>query len=278
MTDDSRPRMDAARAVSLMAPLTELAAQAGAAILKVNRTVMTVDGKADGSPVTEADLAADQVIGEGLARLFPGIPSLSEERLHLATPPYAGTLFLIDPLDGTKEFVAGRQEFTVNIALIVDGTPLLGIVGAPALGLIWRGLVGRGAERVELAPDLSIRKVTPIQTRTAPAPGATWTAAVSRSHGDQRTEAFIASRPGAVRQEFGSALKFCRVAEGQADIYPRLAPTCEWDVAAGHAVVVAAGGKVTDTFGKAVRFGGNREDFIVPEFIAWGDSTVSARG
>jgi len=278
MTDDSRPRMDAARAATLMAPLTELAAQAGAAILKVNRTVMTVDGKADGSPVTEADLAADHVIGEGLARLFPGIPSLSEERLHLATPPYAGSLFLIDPLDGTKEFVAGRQEFTVNIALIVDGTPLLGIVGAPALGLIWRGLVGRGAERVELAPDLSIRKVTPVRTRAAPAPGAAWIAAVSRSHGDQRTEAFIASRPGAVRQEFGSALKFCRVAEGQADIYPRLAPTCEWDVAAGHAVVVAAGGKVTDTFGKAVRFGGNREDFIVPEFIAWGDPTASTRG
>ncbi|SFM08524.1 3'(2'),5'-bisphosphate nucleotidase [Bradyrhizobium sp. NFR13] len=278
MTDDSRPRMDAALAATLMEPLTALAAQAGAAILKVNRNIMTVDGKADGSPVTEADLAADHVIGEGLARLFPGIPSLSEERLHLATPPYAGSLFLIDPLDGTKEFVAGRQEFTVNIALIVDGTPLLGIVGAPALGLIWRGLVGRGAERVELAPDLSIRKVTPIRTRAAPAPGAAWIAAVSRSHGDQRTEAFIASRPGAVRQEFGSALKFCRVAEGQADIYPRLAPTCEWDVAAGHAVVVAAGGKVTDTFGKAVRFGGNREDFIVPEFIAWGDPTASTRG
>jgi 3'(2'), 5'-bisphosphate nucleotidase len=270
--------MDAALAATLMEPLTALAAQAGAAILKVNRNIMTVDGKADGSPVTEADLAADHVIGEGLARLFPGIPSLSEERLHLATPPYAGSLFLIDPLDGTKEFVAGRQEFTVNIALIVDGTPLLGIVGAPALGLIWRGLVGRGAERVELAPDLSIRKVTPIRTRAAPAPGAAWIAAVSRSHGDQRTEAFIASRPGAVRQEFGSALKFCRVAEGQADIYPRLAPTCEWDVAAGHAVVVAAGGKVTDTFGKAVRFGGNREDFIVPEFIAWGDPTASTRG
>jgi 3'(2'), 5'-bisphosphate nucleotidase len=270
--------MDAALAATLMEPLTALAAQAGAAILKVNRNIMTVDGKADGSPVTEADLAADHVIGEGLARLFPGIPSLSEERLHLATPPYAGSLFLIDPLDGTKEFVAGRQEFTVNIALIVDGTPLLGIVGAPALGLIWRGLVGRGAERVELAPDPSIRKVTPIRTRAAPAPGAAWIAAVSRSHGDQRTEAFIASRPGAVRQEFGSALKFCRVAEGQADIYPRLAPTCEWDVAAGHAVVVAAGGKVTDTFGKAVRFGGNREDFIVPEFIAWGDSAASTRG
>lgn len=277
MMNNSLPAMDVARAATLMEPLTELAARAGAAILKVNRNVMSVDGKADGSPVTEADLAADHVIGEGLARLFPGIPALSEERLHLATPPYAGTLFLIDPLDGTKEFVAGRQEFTVNIALIVDGTPLLGIVGAPALGLIWRGLVGRGAERVEIALDLSVSKVTPIRTRETPAPGAAWTAAVSRSHGDDRTEAFIASRPGAVRQEFGSALKFCRVAEGQADIYPRLAPTCEWDVAAGHAVVVAAGGKVTDTFGKALRFGGDREDFIVPEFIAWGDRAAAAR-
>jgi 3'(2'), 5'-bisphosphate nucleotidase len=270
--------MDADSAATLIEPLTELAIRAGAAILRVNRNVMTVDGKADGSPVTEADLAADRVIGEGLARLFPGIPSLSEERLHLATPPYAGSLFLIDPLDGTKEFVAGRQEFTVNIALIVDGAPLLGIVGAPALGLIWRGLVGGGAERVEVRADLSVATVTPIRTRAVPGAGKTWTAAVSRSHGDPRTEAFIASRPGAVRQEFGSALKFCRVAEGQADIYPRLAPTCEWDVAAGHAVVVAAGGKVTDTRGNAVRFGGNREDFIVPEFIAWGDRTATMRG
>lgn len=278
MMSNSLPSMDIDSAATLLSPLTELAIRAGAAILKVNRNIMTVDGKADGSPVTEADLAADQVIGEGLARLFPGIPSLSEERLHLATPPYAGSLFLIDPLDGTKEFVAGRQEFTVNIALIVDGKPLLGIVGAPALGLIWRGLVGRGAERVEVGTDLSVATVTPIRTRAAPAAGKPWTAAVSRSHGDPRSEAFIASRPGAIRQAFGSALKFCRVAEGHADIYPRLAPTCEWDVAAGHAVVVAAGGKVTDAHGNAVRFGGNREDFIVPEFIAWGDRSATMRG
>jgi 3'(2'), 5'-bisphosphate nucleotidase len=148
-------------------------------------------------------------------------------------------------------------------------------VGAPALGLIWRGLVGRGAERVEINADLSVGKVTPIRTRPAPGMGKAWKAAVSRSHGDERTEAFIASRPGATREEFGSALKFCRVAEGHADIYPRLAPTCEWDVAAGHAVVVAAGGKVTDEHGQAVRFGGNREDFIVPEFIAWGDRAAA---
>jgi 3'(2'), 5'-bisphosphate nucleotidase len=278
MSSESTAALDLEGAAALMEPLTELAIRAGAAILAVDRSVMTIDGKADGSPVTEADLAADHVIAEGLARLFPGIPSLSEERLHLACPPYAGSLFLIDPLDGTKEFVAGRSEFTVNIALVVNGAPLLGIVGAPALGLIWRGLVGRGAERLDIGPDLSIRQVTPIRTRAAPGKGAPWVAAVSRSHGDCRTEAFIDARPGAVRAELGSAVKFCRVAEGGADIYPRLAPTCEWDVAAGHAIVVAAGGIVTDGHGAPVHFGGNREDFIVPEFIAWGDPDAISRG
>jgi 3'(2'), 5'-bisphosphate nucleotidase len=111
----------------------------------------------------------------------------------------------------------------------------------------------------------------PIHTRPFPPPGSPWIAAVSRSHGDSRTEAFIDGRPGAVRQLAGSAIKFCRVAEGGADIYPRLAPTCEWDVAAGHAVVTAAGGKVTDSTGAALRFGAGVKDFIVPEFIAWGD-------
>jgi 3'(2'), 5'-bisphosphate nucleotidase len=276
MSKELPPVLDVDSAALLLGPLTELAARAGAAILAVNRDIMAVDGKADGSPVTEADLAADRVIAEGLARLFPGIPSLSEERLHLATPPYAGSLLLIDPLDGTKEFVAGRGEFTVNIALIVNGVPLLGIVGAPALGLIWRGLVGRGAERVTLGADLSVLEVTPIRTRAAPCPGAPWIAAVSRSHGDPRSEAFIDGRPGAIRHQVGSAVKFCRVAEGVADIYPRLAPTCEWDVAAGHAVLVAAGGMVTDGHGAPVHFGGNRADFIVPEFIAWGDPAAAA--
>ncbi|MET0967919.1 MAG: 3'(2'),5'-bisphosphate nucleotidase CysQ [Tardiphaga sp.] len=273
MSNSAMPTLDLAGAAALLEPLTRLAAKAGAAILAVNRGSMSVNGKQDGSPVTEADLAADRVIAEGLARLFPGIPSLSEERLHLATPPYAGALFLIDPLDGTKEFVAGRQEYTVNIALVVDGVPLLGIVGAPALGMIWRGLVGRGAERVTLAADLSAAEVTPIRTRGAT--GGAWTAAVSRSHGDSRSEAFIDSRPGALREQCGSALKFCRVAEGRADIYPRLSPTCEWDVAAGHAVVVAAGGAVTDGHGQPLHFGGKREDFIVPEFIAWGDAAAA---
>ena len=266
--------IDRDTATALMAPLTDLVIRAGAAILAVNRAAMKVDDKPDGSPVTEADMTADRIIGEGLARLFPGIPMLSEERLHLAKPPYRDSFFLIDPLDGTKEYVAGRGEFTVNLALVTNGTPLLGIIGAPALGLIWRGLVGQGAERMALsgsAQGPSQGSAEPIRTRRIPKGGAPWIAAVSRSHGDAQTEAFIESRPGAVRLPLGSAVKFGRVAEGLADIYPRLAPTCEWDIAAGHAIVTAAGGKITDAQGADLPFGEGRDGFVVPAFIAWGD-------
>ena len=282
----------------LMAPLTELVALAGAAILKVDRTRMRIDGKADGSPVTEADLAADRIIAEGLARLAPDIPALSEERV---APGSGGcpkdcpsVFFLIDPLDGTKEFVAGRNEFTVNLALVADGMPLLGIIGAPALGLIWRGLVGQGAERlvvtnsgtghgvghgIGLGIGLEIGLAQPIRTRPFPPPGKPWIAAVSRSHGDAATEAFIDARPGAIRERLGSAVKLAKVAEGTVDIYPRLAPTSEWDIAAGHAIVTAAGGKVTDAAGGDLRFGQGIQEgargFIVPAFIAWGDPTAA---
>jgi 3'(2'), 5'-bisphosphate nucleotidase len=269
------PAVDRDLAARLMEPLTGLVTQAGVAILAVKRATMRVDGKADGSPVTEADLAADRIIADGLAQLIPEIPTLSEERSHLAALPYRGSFFLIDPLDGTKEFVAGREEFTVNLALVTNGVPLLGIVGAPALGLIWRGLVGQGAERLTMRKDQSIQTSDSIHTRPCPARGRPWIAAVSRSHGDPRTEAFIAGRLGAVRSVLGSAVKFCRVAEGAADIYPRLSPTCEWDVAAGHAVLAAAGGKITDGRGAELRFGTGRSGFIVPEFIAWGDPAAA---
>ena len=283
--------IDRGAAARLMEPLTELVALAGAAILKVDRTRMRIDGKADGSPVTEADLAADRIIADGLNRLAPDIPALSEERV---TPGSGGgpagcprEFFLIDPLDGTKEFVAGRNEFTVNLALVVDGTPLLGIIGAPALGLIWRGLVGQGAERLVTGQDWVGAKngighgtglAQPIRTRPFPSPGKPWIAAVSRSHGDAATEAFIDARPGAIREKLGSAVKLAKVAEGAVDIYPRLAPTSEWDIAAGHAIVTAAGGKVTDAAGGNLRFGQGPQkgtkDFIVPAFIAWGDPTA----
>src|SRR3954447_5389621 len=186
--------IDAGAAAALMESLTDLVIAAGDAILAVNRTSIKVDGKSDGSPVTEADLAADRIIAEGLARLAPDIPSLSEERAREARLPFKESFFLIDPLDGTKEFVAGRNEFTVNLALVTHGTPLLGIVSAPALGLIWRGIVGCGAERLTLGQGQPL--IEPVRTRPCPPPGQPWTVAVSRSHGDARTEAFIAARPG----------------------------------------------------------------------------------
>jgi 3'(2'), 5'-bisphosphate nucleotidase len=268
--------IDRDAAVALIEPLTDLVVRAGLAILAIDRDAMTIEGKPDGSPVTQADLTADRIIAEGLAKLVPDVPLLSEERLDSAIPLGRGSFFLIDPLDGTREFVAGRAEYTVNVALLTDGTPLLGIIGAPALGLLWRGIVGRGAERIDIRDGVA-GAVRSIHTRAMPERGAPWIAAVSRSHGDARTDAFIASRPGAIREKLGSAVKFGRLAEGTADIYPRLAPTCEWDIAAGHAIVVAAGGKMTDADGRELRFGERRDGFIVPDFIAWGDPAAAAR-
>jgi 3'(2'), 5'-bisphosphate nucleotidase len=258
----------------LLEPLTALVIEAGAAILAIRRGTLSIVEKPDGSPVTQADLAADRIISDGLARLAPDIPSLSEERAGEAQLPCAELFFVVDPLDGTKEFIAGRDEFTVNLALVANGTPILGLVGAPALGLLWRGHVGHGAERIICASGNSPAAVEPTHTRPLPALGAPWVAAVSRSHGDARTDAFIAARPGAVRKTLGSAVKFGRVADGNVDIYPRLSPTSEWDVAAGHAVVVAAGGKVTDAQGQPLRYGTGRNGFILPNFIAWGDPSA----
>lgn len=277
MTEISGPALDRDTAASLMEPLTDIVIAAGAAILAVSRSSMQIDGKSDGSPVTEADMAADRIVADGLKKLVPHIPALSEERTHLASRPYKDSFFLVDPLDGTKEFIAGRDEYTVNVALISHGKPLLGIIAAPALGVVWRGLVGRGSERLQVSKDGKAGPAQPIRTRPHPGPGAPWIVAVSRSHGDPRTEAFIAARPGAIRQALGSAVKFGRIAEGGADIYPRLSPTSEWDVAAGHALVTAAGGKITDGKGGTLRFGEAREDFLVPEFIAWGDPAAAGR-
>ncbi|WP_257196448.1 MULTISPECIES: 3'(2'),5'-bisphosphate nucleotidase CysQ [unclassified Bradyrhizobium] len=269
--------IDGAAASGLMEPLTALVVKAGEAILSVNRAAMQVEGKQDGSPVTEADLAADRIIAEGLAQLADDVPTLSEERAQLASPPFDASFFLIDPLDGTKEFVAGRDEFTVNLALVTSGVPLLGIVSAPALGVLWRGIVGRGAERVRF-DGATIGAAEPIHTRKLPARGEPWIAAVSRSHGDPRSEAFIDGRPNAVRKTCGSAVKFGRIAEGSADIYPRFGPTCEWDVGAGAAVVTAAGGRVTDGQGGELRFGARQANgFIIPEFVAWGDPHAVSR-
>jgi len=261
--------IDAADAARMMEALTAVVVGASEAILGINRAGMQVEGKSDGSPVTEADLAADRILTSGLGRIAPDIAIVSEEQAQ-ASPPRDGSYFLVDPLDGTKEFIAGRDEFTVNVAIVSAGIPVFGIIAAPALGRIWRGIPGRGAERLRIT-DGTIRAREPIRTRAMPGPGEPWIAVVSRSHADQRSEAFITGRPAAVRRAMGSAVKFCRIAEGEADIYPRLGPTSEWDIAAGCAIVAAAGGRITSVEGGEIRFGAGLPGFVVPGFIAWGD-------
>jgi len=265
--------IDLETARGLLAPLSDVVAEASAAVLAIDRGSARLEDKDDGSPLTRADLAADRVIADGLARFAPDLPVISEERVASAAATNGTTFFIVDPIDGTKEFIAGFDDYTVNLALVSNGKPLIGLVSAPALGLLWRGVVGLGAERVAIANGRIVAdSVTKIHTRRCPAQQ--WIAAVSRSHIDSRSEAFIRKRPGAVRKQIGSALKFCRVAEGSADIYPRLAPMSEWDIAAGHAVLEAAGGRVTDSRGGALHFGGDPASLIIPELIAWGDPSA----
>jgi len=255
--------------------LTEIAIQASAAILAVDFRKAGTRLKADNSPVTIADEDAQAVIREGLMRVAPGVPVVSEEALvdwQRKDPP--PEFLLVDPLDGTAEFIAGRLEYTVNIALVRAGTPAVGIVAAPALGLVWRGATDYGAERLRFRPSEAGGRPDVIHTR--PWPAGERVAAVSRSHFDPASAAFLERLAPIKTVESGSAVKFCRLAEGAVDVYPRLAPTSEWDVAAGHAVVVAAGGAVMAPDGGELRYGRVNEGFRVPGFTAWGDA-VAAR-
>lgn len=257
--------------------LTGIAIQASGAILAIDFRNVGTRRKADNSAVTLADEAAQAVIKEGLARLVPGIPVVSEEALidwQGREPPRE--FLLVDPLDGTAEFLAGRLEYTVNIALVRNGTPVIGVVAAPALGLLWRGAVDHGAERLRFtAGEAASAAPEAIHTRRWPADERI--AAVSRSHFDPASAAFL-ERVAPVRPlACGSALKFCRLAEGTIDIYPRLAPTSEWDVAAGHALVVAAGGTVIAPDGGELRYGRAGEGFGVPGFAAWGDAAAARK-
>jgi len=262
---------DPAAATRLLDILTAIASQAAAAIMAQRSASLAVRTKVDASPVTAADEAAQTIILDGLRRHLPGLPIVSEEADHSGMRP--GPRFaLVDPLDGTKEFISGRDDFTVNIALIDEGKPRMGVVGAPAMGLIWRGIVGGRAERLRLAPgDAPDAATERVVIRARPAPAAGMTAAVSRSHLDAKSVEFLARLPVKDQVGAGSAVKFCRIAEGSADVYPRFGTTCEWDIAAGHAVVMAAGGVVTMPDGGALSYGHGERDFRVPGFIAWGD-------
>lgn len=241
-----------------------IARQAGAAILAVYaQGSATVENKDDGSPVTQADLAAHRVIHPRLQGVLPDCPVVSEEdEGSQAHRRGQGRFWLIDPLDGTKEFIARNGEFTVNIALIEDGRAVLGVVYAPVLDAMYWGGAGLGAFR-------SVAGVTvPIQAG-ADASGGPCRVVASKSHLNEATQSLI-DRLGAVSLvQAGSSLKFCRLAEGAADFYPRLAPTCEWDTAAAQAVLEGAGGAVLDLQGQSLRYG--KSDVLNPSFIATRD-------
>jgi 3'(2'), 5'-bisphosphate nucleotidase len=255
---------DPTAGAELLGDLTALAAAAAQAVLDC-RADGRVRIKADGSPVTPADEAAESMIREGLARLAPGVPVVSEED-KVERRPFAGeTYFLVDPLDGTREFIAGRNEYTINIALMSDRQPTLGVIAAPALGLLWRGIVGRGAERLTFS-GAEASEPEPIHTRYRPA--GELIVMVSRSHLDDATQRYLDDFPFTRRIACGSSIKFCRLAEGLADHYPRLGPTHDWDVAAGHAILVAAGGSVVGWDDEAITYG--TPELVIPAFFAWG--------
>ena len=265
---------DASADWRLAESLTAVIVKAAAAIRAVDYRNVAQRVKADRSRVTAADEASEAVILEELARIAPEIPAVSEES---AGASYGvRTHFLVDPLDGTAEFLAGRDEYTVNIALVRDGTPVIGLIAAPALAVVWRGVVGRGAERLTFSPDYAaLRAAAPVHARPWPT-GQRVSAAVSRSHFEAASAAFLTRFSPVDTIACGSAVKFARIAEGAADVYPRLAPTCEWDVAAGHALIAAAGGTLTTPQGAPLTYG-HTQDFRIPGFVAWGDPKAAQR-
>jgi 3'(2'), 5'-bisphosphate nucleotidase len=248
--------------VTLLPQVLAIADRAGALILEHYAGKTEIALKADRSPVTAADEAAERLILAELAKLTPDIPVVAEEAVakgHM--PAIEGRLFwLVDPLDGTREFISRNGEFTVNIGLVEDGEPWLGVVTAPAKGLAWWGAAGHKVCRRESGEKTTIR------ARPRPTHGAI--AVASRSHRDPDTDAWLAKEGIEDTVSAGSSLKFCLVAEGEADLYPRFGTTMEWDTAAGHAVLRAAGGRVRTVSGEPLRYG--KPAFRNPGFIAEG--------
>jgi 3'(2'), 5'-bisphosphate nucleotidase len=256
---------------ALLEGLVISAHAAGKAIWDIYQAGFEVTIKADASPVTLADTAAEAIILADLARLAPGIAVVAEEEVAAGRIPTVGRqFFVVDPLDGTKEFVQRRGDFTVNIALIEDGQPSLGIVYAPAKDRMFAGDVTlKTAWTQEVTPDQALSQASarrPLAVRTPPKQGLI--AVASKSHNTPQTDAYLALYPIGERVSVGSSLKFCLVAAGEADLYPRLSPTCEWDTGAGHAVLLAAGGKVLALDGSPLVYG--KKDFFNPGFLAGG--------
>jgi 3'(2'), 5'-bisphosphate nucleotidase len=253
----------------MLQSLIYTAQRAGGAIMAVYATDFAVRDKVDASPVTVADEAAEKIILADLANIAPDVPVVAEESVAAGhVPVIAERFFLVDPLDGTREFIGRRDEFTVNIALIEHGEPVLGVVLAPARRELFWGDVRTGrAGRMEADPDGTMPSLgSAISARQMPAQGLI--AVASRSHRSPETDAWLANYPVGEFRSIGSSLKFCLVAAGQADLYPRLGPTMEWDTAAGQAVLAAAGGRVTTLEGGPFRYG--KPGFRNGHFIARG--------
>ena len=253
----------------LLEALLGAAHAAGVAAHALYQSGFTVEHKADQSPVTEADRASEDIILEHLDRLAPQVPVVAEESVAAGRIPEVGqAFFLVDPLDGTKEFIHRRGEFTVNIALIRHGQPALGVVYAPVSGMLYAGDVAAAhAFRCSHPPERGAAGPRErLHVRPVPAQGVT--AVVSRSHSNPETEAYLRHYAVQHRVSVGSSLKFCLVASGEADLYPRLGPTMEWDTAAGHAVLAAAGGRVLAPGGRPLTYG--KPHFRNTFFIAGG--------
>jgi 3'(2'), 5'-bisphosphate nucleotidase len=247
--------------------LTEVARHAGAEILKIYAADFTATRKADQSPVTEADVAAEAVILAALRRLTPDIPVIAEEQAQVQGLPAeaAQRFWLVDPLDGTKEFVARNGEFTVNIALIDGHDPVLGVVHVPVTETTYTGARGAGATRqIKREPAIQIRTTVPAPTPLR--------IVGSRSHRDAVLDRYLPRLEPYQLVAVGSSIKFCLVAEGSADFYPRFGPTSEWDTAAAQAVVEAAGGRVIQTDGQRLRYNAKAE-ILNPHFLVSGDPT-----
>jgi 3'(2'), 5'-bisphosphate nucleotidase len=238
--------IDGARLSVLVEEVGHLARQAGEAILATVRSGNEVEEKADGSPVTRADRAAHDVLLAGLRELDPEHVVVSEEGDVEATTHAAGPVYwLVDPLDGTKEFIAGRPEYTVNVALVEAGVPILGVIQVPVSGRLYLGARGLGARLVDEGRETPLAPARVDQPKRA---------VVSRSHLTPPTEDFLARLGITETTRFGSSLKICAVAEGVADVYPRFGPTCLWDTAAGTAIATAAGCSVVDLEGRPLRY------------------------
>lgn len=252
---------------------------AGEAVTRAFGAGGAVKLKADSSPVTEADRASESILLAALQGFAPDIPVISEEATGEGRAPQVReAFFLVDPLDGTREFIAGRNEFTINVGLVVNGAPTFGVIFAPALEHLFMTTWADRAVEVRVPhgagwSDVLAEPFAPLRTRRPEA--GDLAALVSRSHAEPELASLLEKLSVRSIRSLGSALKFCLIARGEADLYPRLGPTCEWDTAAGHAILGAAGGVVTVLDGQPLTYGKAAEGFRNPGFLAWGRAPLA---